>query len=81
MFGVCFARQLDIAAEKTEGEAKIGLALLEPEQARAETEAEDVHPHAEMTRRPEVPELVDQRYDDRRQNQDRAEKKRNSPYR
>src|SRR5580704_3361259 len=57
------AHHLDVAAQQNEGKAKIGFALLESEQARAESEAERVHLHIEETRGPIVAEFVDQDHD------------------
>ena len=57
------AGHLDVAAEQDQREAVVGLAAAEPEQPRAEAEAERFHLHIEEAGGPEVAQFVDHDHD------------------
>src|SRR5437879_13916206 len=48
----------DVAAKQDEGEPVVRIAAAEHEQTKAESEAEDLHADAKITRRPAVDEYV-----------------------
>ncbi len=53
------AGHLHVTAEENRREAEIRLPSLEPEQARAEAEAEGLHPDIKESRRPVMPKFVE----------------------
>jgi hypothetical protein len=68
---VRFALELDVAAERDQGDAVVGVAALEAEEALPETEREDEHPHPEGLGHEEMAGLVEE--DDDAENDDEGD--------